>query len=368
MISAKHPGESNVAVDGKIVSLVTDAAGGVDSSVHRYFECCGSIGFGSLRTAGRMLVMVSLLGVSSALAADDRNVEEPNSSDTTVSNITSSVNLKQELADEIASQEQDEDAAVEPVNTIGPGKQPPASLEPLIELARQVKEKFETEVDCYTCLLVKRETLDGKLEPTKYIRLKIRERRHNGQELLRPQCIYGRFLKPKEVAGREILYVENERDGDVLVRRGGTRLPNLTLEIDPEGRLAKQESNFSIVQTGIRPMVEQILDRMESQIDPTNVKIRYYADAKVDGRPCQHIEISQLERRPDSNYQIAKVYIDEELKLPVFFSSYAWPEEPDGKPILQEQYAITQINLNAELTDLDFDRTNPEYKFYNETE
>jgi len=256
----------------------------------------------------------------------------------------------------------------EPVHTIGPGKQPPASLQPLIKLAQQAKRLFETNVDAYTCLLVKRETLDGQLESTKYIRLKIRERRTDGDRLVRPQAIYGRFLKPNSVAGREILYVENERGGDVLVRRGGPRLPNITLEISPTGRLARQESNYSIVQTGIRPMVEQILVRMESQLDPKNLKIRYFADAKVDGRPCQHVEVTQLERTPDSTYQIAKVYIDEEFKLPVYFASYAWPEQPDGKPILQEQYAVTKIDLNAQLTDLDFDRTHPEYRFRHEDE
>ncbi len=254
------------------------------------------------------------------------------------------------------------------VEMIGPGKQPPDSLEPLIEFARTAKQRFSNEIDAYTCLLVKQETLDGKLESPQYARLKIRERRVDGDRLIQPQSLYAKFLKPKDVAGREVLYVENERDGDLLVRRGGTRLPNLTLELKPDGPLARKQSNYSILQTGLRPMLEQILDRMESEIDPNNIEIRYFADAKVDGRPCQHIEVRQLEHRPDSKFQVAKVYIDIQLELPVYFSSFAWAEEQGGEPVLQEQYAITRIDLNAKLTDLDFNRTNPNYKFRPESE
>ncbi|CAN0486296.1 unnamed protein product, partial [Hapterophycus canaliculatus] len=143
---------------------------------------------------------------------------------------------------------------------------------------------------------------------------------------------------------------------------------NLTLKLDPDGRLARTDTNYSIKQTGIRPMLEQILERMESQPDDDDVQIRLFADAKVDGRPCRHVEIRQLKRRPNSDYQVAKVYIDDELQLPVYFASYAWSDEEDGAPILQEQYVITKVDLDAELTDLDFDRTNPAYKFKKEEE
>lgn len=253
-----------------------------------------------------------------------------------------------------------------PIQVIGPGSPPPESLEPLMKIARRAKARFESEVDAYTCLIVKRETIEGKLGPAQYLRLKIRDRRLKDGELVQPLSIYAKFLKPAKVAGREVLYVESERDGDLLVRRGGTRLPNLTLKLDPDGLLARTDTNYSIKQTGIRPMLEQILARMESQPDDDQVQIRLFADAKVDGRPCRHIEIRQLKRRENSDYQIAKVYVDDELQFPVYFASYSWAEEEGGVPVLQEQYVITKIDLEAELTDLDFDRNNPAYKFKKE--
>ena len=254
----------------------------------------------------------------------------------------------------------------QPVQTSGPGIKPPKSLEPLVALAKAAEKRFENDVDGYTCLLVKQETIEGKLEPAQYLRLKIRDRRTDGDKLVRPLSIYAKFLKPKSVAGREVLFVENERDGDILVRRGGTRLPNLTLKLNPDGRLAKTDTNYSIRQTGILPMLRQILDKMESQREEDKMDIRYFANAKVDGRPCQHVEIRQLNRRPYSEYQVAKVYIDEELQLPVYFASYAWPEAKGEQPVLQEQYVITKIDLEADLSDEDFQRSNPDYQFKEE--
>ncbi|TWU03125.1 DUF1571 domain-containing protein [Neorhodopirellula pilleata] len=255
-----------------------------------------------------------------------------------------------------------------PIDMIGPGARPPESLEPLIELARRAKEKFETTIDAYTCLIVKQETIDGKLDSAQYLRLKVRDRRVQNGQLIQPLSIYAKFLKPEKVAGREVLYVENQLDGDLLVRRGGSRLPNLTLKLDPDGRLARKDTNYSITQTGIRPMLQQILDRMETQPADCPIQIRLFADAKVDGRSCQHIEIRQLKQTPQSDFQIAKVYIDDEWQLPVYFASYAWPGAEGGEPVLQEQYVITKINLEAELTDLDFDRANPAYRFRTEDE
>lgn len=295
-------------------------------------------------------------------------IEKPATAPITTSNSTAAGPTTAEASESSAGEDADHDAASLPIDLIGPGKQPPDSLVPLVEFARKAQLRFETEVDAYTCMLVKRETLEGSLESPKYIQLKIRERRAEGEQLIQPRSLYAKFLKPTDVAGREVLFVEDERDGNILVRRGGTRLPNLTLELKADSRLAKRESNYSILQTGIRPMLEQILDRIETQIDPKNIKIRYFADAKVDGRPCQHIEVNQLAHTPESTFQLAKVYIDNELELPVYFSSYAWSEEPEGEPVLQEQYAITKINLSAKLTDLDFDRTNPEYQFRPEEE
>jgi len=283
-------------------------------------------------------------------------------------NESSAKNESPEGSDSIDAADRKDTEAMDakPIELIGPGAKPPESLEPLIELARRAKEQFETTIDAYTCLIVKQETIDGKLDAAQYLRLKIRDRRKQGDRLIQPLSIYAKFLKPDQVAGREVLYVENQLGGDLLVRRGGSRLPNLTLKLNPEGRLAKKDTNYSIMQTGIRPMLQQILDRMESQPADSPVQIRLFADAKVDGRSCRHIEIRQLKQTPRSDFQVAKVYIDDEWQLPVYFASYAWPEEKDGEPVLQEQYVITKIDLDAELTDLDFDRTNPAYQFRNE--
>lgn len=244
---------------------------------------------------------------------------------------------------------------------------PLRSLPALIDYAEEAIERFDREVKGYTCVLLKRELIEGKLDKTQVIELKIRPRKIEDSELVIPRSIYAKFNKPADVAGREVLYVENQRNGEFLVRRGGRRLPNLTLELHPDSPLAKAETNHSILDVGIRPMLSKLLDRMKNQLEGSTYELKFFENAKIDGRLCEHIEIRQLERRPDLDYQLAKVYIDRELRLPVYFSSYAWANQPDGKPILQEQYVLTDVNLKADLTELDFDRANPKYLFKEET-
>ena len=323
------------------------------------------IGFCTVTTIC-LVANVRLVADESHSEADDDQSDA--SSETPDNSETADASQPSGNSDSLDATDREDSKAMDakPIEMIGPGAKPPESLKPLIELARRAKKEFETTIDAYTCLIVKQETIDGKLDPAQYLRLKIRDRRVQDDRLVQPLSIYAKFLKPEKVAGREVLYVENQLDGDLLVRRGGTRLPNLTLKLNPEGRLAKKDTNYSIMQTGIRPMLQQILDRMESQPADSPVQIRLFADAKVDGRSCQHIEIRQLKQMPESDFQIAKVYIDDEWQLPVYFASYAWPVQKDGTPVLQEQYVITKINLDAELTDSDFERTNPAYRFRNE--
>ena len=60
---------------------------------------------------------------------------------------------------------------------------------------------------------------------------------------------------------------------------------------------------------------------------------------------------------------MAELSVDDELKIPVYFRSFDWPAEEGGKPRLLEEYFYKRVKLNVGLTDLDFDRHNPEYHF-----
>lgn len=252
-------------------------------------------------------------------------------------------------------------------------------LTPILERAREALARFDSEIHDYTCLLIKRETIEGKLTPRQAMRLKVREPRlfnraeqdgsEDSEESTQPSSVaaaaYAKFLKPSSVAGREILFVDGQMRNRMLVRRGGPRLPNLTLKVRLDSPLAAQESNHTIANTGFRFLLSELIKRLETEIERDRCVVRFYSDAAIGKRPCDHIEVRQPRREDDLNYQLARVYVDHEWNLPLYFSSYGWPKESDGeaKPVLIEEYAFTQVQLNPGLTTADFDRANPAYQF-----
>jgi hypothetical protein len=63
-------------------------------------------------------------------------------------------------------------------------------------------------------------------------------------------------------------------------------------------------------------------------------------------------------------------YFDSETGLPILVKSYGWPDAVPGsdparldETTLVEQYAYTNIRLNAGLADREFDGANPLYTF-----
>jgi hypothetical protein len=60
---------------------------------------------------------------------------------------------------------------------------------------------------------------------------------------------------------------------------------------------------------------------------------------------------------------LAQVFIDDELKLPVRYCAYLWPQTAGGEPELLEEYTYQNIKVNVGLTDADFDQANPKYSF-----
>ena len=60
---------------------------------------------------------------------------------------------------------------------------------------------------------------------------------------------------------------------------------------------------------------------------------------------------------------MARVFIDDELRLPVRYEAYDWPDKQDGQSELIEEYTYLNMKINVGLTDSDFDIHNPAYRF-----
>ena len=84
-------------------------------------------------------------------------------------------------------------------------------LQPALDLAQQGLAKINANIRDYSCTVVKRERIDGKLGEHEYMFAKIRQQ---------PFSVYLYFLGPDSVKGQEVIYVAGQNDGNMLAHAG----------------------------------------------------------------------------------------------------------------------------------------------------
>ena len=246
-----------------------------------------------------------------------------------------------------------------------------ATSEHKIERIHQILKRAEDglarikgEVQDYECIMTKRERVDGKWQSApQYMAVKIRHEKKEGDKITVPFAVYLKFLKPERIAGREVIFVKGRNDGDLIARRGGRRNPNMTVQLAPDGPMAMDGNRYPITEIGFVVMVERLIEVMKNEIESEECEIKIFSDAKLNERSCTHFELTMLERSPDSKFMKARMFVDNEYRVPVYYAAYDWPEKEGGDPVELEEYSYTKIKLNVGLTDKDFDPSNPDYNF-----
>jgi hypothetical protein len=235
----------------------------------------------------------------------------------------------------------------------------------VLAMARDGYDRIRHEIQDYSCLLVKRERVQGRLGDYQYMYVKVRHARHNaGGDPEVPFGVYLKFLGPPELKGREVLYVEGENEGRLVARRGGLRFAYITTELDPHSELAMRDNRYPIMEIGIENLVRRFVEVAEEGVLLQGCSIQLYQGAKVDDRRCSCIEVTQPDRGESrAEFFRARVYIDEELQIPIHYEAFDWPETATGEPRLLEQYTYRNLQLNIGLQDEDFSRHNPAYGF-----
>ncbi len=238
----------------------------------------------------------------------------------------------------------------------------PAShpLRPVIQLASDAYKRVRNEIQDYTCVMVRRERVDGRLRPHEFIYAKVRNRRVEDHRLVVPFSVYLKFLKPTSVGGREVLYVEGQHGGEMLARRGGTRFAFVTTQIHPESDLAMRDNRYPITEFGIENMLYRLLQTARRDLQ-SHCRVDMLPDVKINDRPARGIIVTHVSPEESPEFYQARIFVDKELELPIHFEAYDWPRKNDTEPQLVEQYTYTQLRLNLELNDADFSADNPQY-------
>ncbi|MHB0959194.1 MAG: DUF1571 domain-containing protein [Pirellulaceae bacterium] len=238
-----------------------------------------------------------------------------------------------------------------------------ARLNYVLNFAREAATRIDNEIRDYTCILIKRERVDGEMGSYQYMHAKIRHAKKEGDNLVVPFSVLLTFLKPERMAGREVLFIENQNQGDLIARRGGRRSPNMTVQLPPDSPMAMDGNRYPVNEIGFQNLAKRLIEVLENEQAYNDGVVEIFRDAKVDGRKCTHFRLTHPTPRPELTYYRAEVSVDDELGVPVYFRSFDWPAKENDPPRLLEEYYYKSIKLNVGLTDWDFDMRNPEYHF-----
>jgi len=231
--------------------------------------------------------------------------------------------------------------------TPAPAKHP---LDDLIKLAEDGLDRIRKDVDDYSAILVRRERIKGVLGDYTFLDTKIRNEKKEGDEIITPMAVWLKFLKPADVKDREVVWVKGANNGKMWVQESpvlGFRLPPVW--IIPDGPLAMAECKYPIYDIGLINLLEKLLEKGHADRDrnhPEECEVKLVKGAKIDGRGCTMYTIKHLKQRPEYEFYLAEIFIDDELQIPVRYVAYRFPEDEKATPPIEEEYTYTKIKLN----------------------
>ena len=209
-------------------------------------------------------------------------------------------------------------------------------------------------VQDYQARMVKRERINGKLGEHESMFIKIRHR---------PFSVYMYFLGPDNKKGQEVIYREDANDGKMMAHGVGIQKMFGTIPLDPTGQIAMKDNRYPITEIGLVTLVRRLIEVAEQDIKYGECEVKFYPGAKIDERVCTCIQVVHPTPRRNFRFHVARIYVDDELNVPIRYESYDWPEKAGGAPQLLEEYTYVDLKLNNGFTDADFDVRNPNYQF-----
>ena len=237
-------------------------------------------------------------------------------------------------------------------------------LDQALDIARRGLENCQSQVDDYTALMIIRERVNGELGTHQYIAAKIRNRKIVDGKIVQPLSVYLNFLRPTDIKGREVIYVEGKNNGNIIAHEGGFKgryLP--TVRVQPDSMLAMRGQRYPMTEIGVENLMAKLIQRGEKAKNYPDVKCDLRQNARVKDRVCTVFQLTQPTKRPGSEFHQAQIFIDDAYNVPIRYIAYDWPRVAGAKPEVIEEYNYMNLKVNVGLTDEDFDPENPKYNF-----
>ncbi len=247
-----------------------------------------------------------------------------------------------------------------PTPNAGPSQMRPGDpsehpLMPALRWARQGLPAIE-KIQDYTATLIKCERIGNTLGEEQYVALKVRHK---------PFSVYLNFLKPVAIRGQECLYIEGANGGKMWAHGTGIKQKMFgTVSLDPDGNMAMQGQRYPITQIGILNLTRRLIEVASEDVKYGECEVKYFKGATINGRVCTCTQVMHPVPRKNFLFNVARIFVDDALNVPVRYEAYDWPKVAGGQPELIEAYTYLNLRLNVGLTDADFDVYNQAYGFH----
>ncbi len=221
-------------------------------------------------------------------------------------------------------------------------------LAPVIRNLKISQDELDRNIHDYSCTFAKRERVDGELGDLQVIMLKV---------MHQPFSVYMSFQRP--FPGREVVYVAGQNDGKLTVLESGFTRMLGKINLDPTGTRAMSGQKHPITDVGIRNLCAKLQKMWEVETQFAECDVTVLPGKKVEGRSTTMVQVVHPIARQNFKFHAARLFFDDELKIPVHFDAYSWPAQEGGEPQLEESYTYAKnLKVNCNLTARDFDSNN----------
>ena len=230
-------------------------------------------------------------------------------------------------------------------------------LIPVIRWAERERPAIAAAKD-YTAIMQKQENIGGDVQEAQMMEVKVRHQ---------PFSVYLKFRYPPRMNGQQAIYVRGQNDNKLIAHGVGLERKFGTQKLDPEGWIAMRGNKYPITEMGVLNLVDKLLEVGYKDSKFGECDVSYIEGVKTGDknapRECTMIQVTHPIPRQNFIFHIARIYVDNELNLPIRYESYDWARKEGETPKLLEAYTYRDLKLNVGLTDADFDYLNPAYNF-----
>jgi len=211
----------------------------------------------------------------------------------------------------------------------------------LIGEARTVFQKVKD----YSCVLIKRERINGQLTPDHVVALKVRNE---------PFSVYMRWMQPKDLSGQEVCYVAPKHGNRMRAHSAGALGLVGWVTLDQNDPRALKTSRHRISEAGLANLIDRYSAgwQAERPLGRTQVSI---ADYEYNKRRCTRVETAHsADSAGQFEYFRTVVYFDQETHLPIRVECYDYPRRANETGELVEVYSYVNLRYNVGLDETTF--------------